>query len=156
MNTDTEVLTILNPQSKKGRPRLSWEETALRLAFDIANYRSQDPFVQVGATIIKNDGSILLGYNGAPAGQEIDWTDRDNRRDRVIHSEENVLTWVKPGEVKILACTALPCKTCMKTIAHKQIKKIIYKDELYGYDNAFSKKLASEFGIELVKLDINV
>jgi len=139
-----------------GRKRLSWEETALRLAFDITRYRCEDPFVQVGAAIIKNDGSILLGYNGAPSGQEIDWSNRDERRERVIHSEENVLTWVKPGEVKIMACTALPCKVCMKTVAHKKIKKLVYRDELDGYDNEFSKKLAKEFGIELVRLDINL
>ena len=142
--------------SKTGRTRLSWEETALRLAFDIAKYRSQDPFVQVGATLIKNDGSMLLGYNGSPSDQEIDWSDRNERRDRVIHSEENVLTWIKPGEAKIMAVTALPCKVCMKTAAHKKIKKIIYRDELEGYDNEFSKQLAKEFGIELVRLDINV
>lgn len=36
-----------------GRKRYSWEETALRLAFDIADYRSQDPYIQVGAVILK-------------------------------------------------------------------------------------------------------
>lgn len=137
-----------------GRKRFSWEETALRLAFDIAKYRCEDPYVQVGAVIIKNDGSILLGYNGPPSNINIDWSNRDERRERVIHGEENVLTWIKPGEAKILAVTALPCKVCMKSIAHKKINKIIYRDELEGYDNDFSKKLAAEFGIELVKLDV--
>ena len=43
---------------KNGRNRLSWPETAMNLAFDIAKYRSEDPYVQVGAVIIKNDGSM--------------------------------------------------------------------------------------------------
>ncbi len=139
-----------------GRKRLSWEETALRLAFNIANYRSEDPYVQVGAVIIKYDGSLLLGYNGSPSGIEIDWSNRDERRKRVLHGEENVLTWVKPGEVKILAVTALPCQTCMKTIANKRVKRVIYRDELAGYDNDFSKQLAKEFNIELIRLNIEL
>lgn len=138
----------------KGRKRLSWEETALRLAFDIANYRSEDPFVQVGAVIIKNDNSILLGYNGPPSGIDIDWSNRDERRKRVCHGEENVLTWVKPNEVKIIAVTALPCERCIKTIAQKQIKKVIYGGLLEGYDNDLVFQLAKEFNIELVYLEI--
>ena len=63
--------------ARTGRPRLSWEETALRLAYGIADYRSQDPYVQVGAAIIKQDNDIVVGYNGPPAGIEIDWSDRD-------------------------------------------------------------------------------
>jgi hypothetical protein len=35
-----------------GRPRLSWEETAIRLAFNIADYRSEDPYVRVGAVTV--------------------------------------------------------------------------------------------------------
>jgi len=135
-----------------GRKRLTWEQTALNLAFDIARYRSEDPYVQVGSVAIKHDGSILLGYNGPPSKIDIDWSDRDERRKRIIHGEENVLTWVKPGEVKILAVTALPCAVCMKTIAQKQIKTVIYSDLLEGYDNDLSIQLASEFGIELKRI----
>jgi deoxycytidylate deaminase len=135
-----------------GRKRLSWEETAINLAFNIASYRSEDPYVQVGAVIIKNDNSILMGYNGGPPSVDIDWSDRDKRRDRVIHAEENVLSEVKAGEVKILAVTALPCKNCIKTIAKKGVKTVIYREELPNYDNELVKQLAIEFGIELKRL----
>src|SRR5437762_9314780 len=104
-----------------GRKRLSWEETALRLAFNIAEYRSEDPYVQVGSVIIKTDNQILIGYNGAPTGIEIDWSNRDERRKRVLHSEENTLLGVKRGETKIMAVTALPCERCMRLIANKSI-----------------------------------
>lgn len=134
-----------------GRKRLSWEETAINLAFNIAKYRSEDPFVQVGACIIKSDNSILLGYNGSPPNIDIDWTDRDKRRDRVIHAEENVLNEVKTGEIAILAVTALPCKSCMRIIAKKKVKRVIYRDLLPNYDNDLSFQLAKEFGIELIK-----
>ena len=87
------------------RERLSWEDTAINLAFQIADYRSEDPYVQVGAVAVKKDKSIILGYNGAPSGIEIDWSNRDERRKRVLHAEANVLNFVKPNEVDFLAVT---------------------------------------------------
>lgn len=42
----------------------------------------------------------------------------------------------------------------MKIIKQKQIPKIIYQDELVGYDNEFSKQLAKEFNIILQKMVI--
>ena len=137
-----------------GRNRLSWPETALKLAFNIAEYRSEDPYVIVGAVIIKTDNSIVLGYNGAPPNIDIDWSNRDERRKRVIHAEENVLSEIKYGEAKIMAVTAVPCSICIKTCAKKGIKIIYYRDLLEGYDNELTFKLAKEFGIELIKLNV--
>lgn len=137
-----------------GRNRLSWEETALRLAFNIADYRSQDCYVQVGAVIIKKDNSIILGYNGAPKNIEIDWSNRDERRKKVIHAEENVLSEVKYGETKIMAITSLPCERCIRIIAQKGIKNLIYGGYLEGYDKNLTKKLAKEFNIKLKLLKL--
>jgi deoxycytidylate deaminase len=134
-----------------GRKRLSWEETALRLAYNIADYRSEDLYIQVGAVIIKNDNSIILGYNGAPIGIDIDWSNRDERRKRVIHAEENALDNITFGEAKIVAVTAMPCEKCMVKLAQKGVKRVIYGCELEGYDNNFAKQLAKEFGIELIQ-----
>jgi|TARA_R110002110_G_scaffold66091_1_gene181481 dCMP deaminase len=138
---------------KNGRNRLSWPETAMNLAFDIAKYRSEDPYVQVGAVIIKNDGSMFLGYNGAPSGVSINWTDRDARRDRVLHAEANVLNFVKPNEVKLLACTHLPCKECIKLIAQKKVPKVYYDSILEGYPPDLTLKLAKEFDVNIIKLE---
>ena len=139
--------------NKTERPRLSWEETALRLAYDIANYRSPDPYVTVGACAIKKDGnSIVLAYNGAPSGVEIDWTNRDERRKRVLHAESNLLNRILPNEVEFIAVTHLPCSECIKIIRQKNIHKVIYCEELPNYDNALTKQLAKEFGIELTQL----
>ena len=134
---------------------MDWPETALRLAHCIAKFRSQDPFVQVGACIIKKDKSIILGYNGSPAGIEIDWRDRDERRKRVIHAEENVLTNVKSGESWIMAVTALPCSSCIRLIANKGIRKIYYGGYLKNYPPKETFELAEEFGIDLVSLAIH-
>lgn len=137
-----------------GRKRLSWPKTALNLALNIAYYRSEDPYVQVGAVAIKNDDSVVLGYNGAPSGVEIDWSNRDDRRKRVLHAEANVLNFIKPNEVKFLATTHLPCPECLKIIAQKKINLVYYKGELEGYPNDLSLQLAKEFKIELIKLDV--
>ena len=136
-----------------GRNRLDWPETAINLAHDIAEYRSEDPYVQVGAVIIKKDGSMFLGYNGAPSGVDIDWSNRDARRERVLHAEANVLNFVKPNEVELLACTHLPCKECLKMIAQKRIDKVYYSKELKGYDSSLTFDLAEEFGINIIKLN---
>lgn len=136
-----------------GRNRLDWPETAINLAHDIAEYRSEDPYVQVGAVIIKKDGSMFLGYNGAPSGVDIDWSNRDARRERVLHAEANVLNFVKPNEVELLACTHLPCKECLKMIAQKRIDKVYYSKELKGYDSSLTFNLAEEFGINIIKLN---
>jgi len=122
-----------------GRKRKTWEETAILLAFDIAKYRSEDPYVQVGAVAIKNDNSFILGYNGAPKGINIDWSNRDERRSKVLHAEENVLNFLLFGECKIFAVTALPCPVCMKSIANKGIKKIYYERSFCSH-NRFDQR----------------
>ena len=62
--------------------RLDWEEYALELA-RVAALRSEDPFMKVGACVLRHDNSVAgLGYNGAPPGIEIDWSNRDERRKR--------------------------------------------------------------------------
>lgn len=137
-----------------GRNRLNWELTALNLAFDIAYYRSEDPYTQVGACAVKKHGfDISLGYNGVPSGIEIDWADRIEKNKRVIHAESNVLTWIVPDEIEFLAITHLPCAECLKLIKQKKINKVVYCLELPKYDTTFVKKLAIEFGIEFKQLN---
>ena len=138
--------------SDTGRNRLNWAQTAINLAYDIAKYRSEDPYVQVGACIIKKDKSMLLGYNGAPSGVDIEWANRDKRRARVLHAEANVLNFVKPNEVELLACTHLPCTECLKVIAQKQIDKVYFAEYLDNYDSDATIELANEFGIELSQI----
>lgn len=139
---------------KSGKPILSWEVTAMRLAFNISEFRSPDPYVAVGACIIKNDNSILLGYNGAPSGMDIDWSNRDERRKRVLHAESNVLNRVLPGEVKLIAVTHLPCSECLKIIKQKKIDTVYYCKILANYSPDFVFTMAKEFGITLIQLEV--
>ena len=91
-----------------------------------------------------------LGYNGAPAGVEIDWENRDDRRKRVIHAEVNALRYAKPGECKLIATTLLPCNECLKLISAYGIETVIF-DEVYQKDYS-TLNLAKEFNIELVSV----
>lgn len=132
--------------------RLSWQEYSLKLAI-VASERSEDPYVKVGACCLRYDKSCAsIAYSGAVSGIEIDWSDRDERRKRVIHAEQNALRYVKPGEVWLLACTLLPCRSCLQTIASYGIKYVVYRD-LYDKDD-FSLTLAEEYDIKLEQISL--
>lgn len=133
--------------------RLTWEQTALNLAFDIAKYRSEDPYVKVGACIIKKDKSILLGYNGAPKGMTMDWSNRDERRKWVFHAESNVLNRVLPGESELLAVTHIPCVDCLKVIKQKEISTVYYSIRSEQYSPAVVENMAGMFQIKLIQLN---
>ena len=130
---------------------MSWEEYAIALA-GVAALKSKDPYVKVGCCLLRHDNTIAsLGYNGFPSGVEEDWSDRDERRKYVNHSEQNALRFVKPNECYLAAVTLLPCNDCLKSLASYGIKKVIYR-EVYDRDNS-SLIMANKFGIELKQLD---
>jgi dCMP deaminase len=113
-----------------GRERLDWASYALGLAFH-ASQRSEDPYCQVGAVALRADNSVAgVGYNGAPSGTEIDWSDRNLRRQHVIHAEANALRWTTPGEMAggWLATTHHPCCNCLTLIASYGVRKVIYSE----------------------------
>ncbi len=133
--------------------RPTWEEYALDLAF-VAARRSPDPDTKVGSCALRHDHSVAsLGYNGPPKGIEIDFSDREERRKKMIHSEANCLRYTKPGECYLLACTLLPCNPCLTLIASYGIKTIIFS-KVYTRDDS-TLLLADEFGIELKQLHLS-
>ena len=118
--------------------RVSWEEYAMGLAI-AASVRSEDPFYKVGACALNKKNKVIgTAYNGLASGKEVDasfWQDRDKRRPYMIHAEANLLSLIKRGKCKLLACTLLPCSACATLIAAHGIKTVIYK-ELYNRDQA--------------------
>lgn len=130
---------------------MNWEEYALKLA-QTASLKSKDPYVKVGACILRHDFSVAgLGYNGFPSGIKEDWSDRNERRKFVIHAEKNALKYTRPGEGYLIASTLLPCNDCLKEIISYGIKKIVY-NEIYKFDDS-TLEMAEKFGIELIKID---
>ena len=133
--------------------RLSWERYALELA-QAASTRSEDPFHRVGAALLRPDHTVAaVGYNGAPPGVDIDWSNRDARRAQVIHAEANALRYVTPGEVELLASTMMSCAQCVLLASSYGIKRIVYRDELDPavYDITGIKLLAVTCGISITK-----
>jgi dCMP deaminase len=117
-----------------------------------AAQRSQDPWVQVGAIAARRDYSIVgSGYNGPPPGCEIDWSDRDLRRRFVIHAEVNALAHAKPGEVRIIASTLLPCPSCLTMIASYKVEEVIYRD-VYLRTQEESEQVAKKFGLKMLRI----
>ena len=130
--------------------RLTWSQYGIELA-KTAALRSEDPFVQVGCCILRSDNSVAsLGYNGAPPSVNIDWSDRDDRRKRVIHAETNALKHIKPGEADRMFVTLMPCGDCIKNVASYGIKNIFYVKR-YDLDPS-AENLALEFGINLIQI----
>ena len=132
--------------------RPTWPEFAMNLA-EVAASRSEDPWVKVGACVLRNDCSVAgVGYNGAPTGTEIDWSDRDKRRQYVIHAEANALRYLRPGEGSILAVTLAPSPNCLTLIASYRIRTVYYRDTSETYPIGMSENVASELSIVLRRI----
>lgn len=137
--------------------RLSWEQYALEVAI-AARARSEDPKRKVGSCILRLDHTIAsVGYNGPPAGVEIDWDgDRDLYRPLIVHAESNALRYVTPlDNLWLLATTLRPCVECFKQIASYGIRKIVYQDPWGPYTGKDDEHLASmclTYNVELQQL----
>lgn len=135
--------------------RPSREQYALSIAKAAAT-RSEDPWVKVGASILRSDGSIAsTGYNGAPSGIDMDWSDRDARRKWVIHAEMNALRYILPGGGVLLASTLMPCLECLKNTRAQGITKVVYdgsRELSSGYDVSAILDVAERFGMEMISL----
>ena len=129
--------------------RLEW---ALRLA-ETAAMMSEDPYKKVGSVALRKDYSIAgVSYNGAPPRIAIDWSDRDERRKYVIHSEINLLRYIKPNECDVVAITLSPCNDCLRNLCAYGIKKIVFREKYDKCDFLETQKIADLFNIELIHL----
>ena len=122
----------------------------MNLAFE-ASTRSEDPYVKVGGVALRYDHSVAaVSYNGAPPGIWINWSDRDERRKRVIHCEANLLRYIRPGECYLVATTISPCSSCLKHMVAYGIRTFIYAERYDKDDFVFT--LAKEFGATLKQI----
>jgi dCMP deaminase len=128
--------------------RLSWEEYALKMAY-VAAERSED-IRRVGACALDHSNRLIGGaYNGLAPGKEVSkefWQDRDKRRPFMIHAEVNLLSLAKRGEIRLLACTLMPCSSCATMIAAYEIKEVVY-GEVYDRDTK-SREIFDFYGIK--------
>lgn len=137
--------------------RIDWPTYALLHAVTSA-MRSEDPYHKVGAALMRRDHTIAaMGYNGAPPGVEIDWTDRDERRRWVIHAEANALRYVTPSDgVYLMATTMMPCAECVKLAASYGVTEIFYREDLDPsvYDVSLTLEIAAACGVSIVRREV--
>lgn len=128
-----------------------WIELALRLAHAAAQ-TSEDRFVKVGASVLREDGSVLgVGYNGYAPGFQLDSDealDRDFRRPFMVHAETNALAYCRPGEPRLLAVTYPPCQRCIVEAARYGVKYIVCPEPVDQATWKFATRLGVTIGLE--------
>lgn len=120
----------------------------------VAALRSEDPYRKVGAAALDKDNRVIgTAYNGlfpgfdAPEGF---WASRDERQKFMLHAEINLCSLFKRGEAHIVACTTMPCTSCMQALCAHGVKKIYYGED---YAASQAPAIAAMYGVELVKVD---
>lgn len=136
--------------------RPTWQEYALLIA-ETAALRSEDPWLKVGAVVLRPDNSVAgIGYNGGPAGIELNWGDRDSRRPLVIHAEVNAFRYTTPAETRdgLLAVTHRPCHACLPLVAAHGIRRVVYREAIdpVTYPTDLLDDIAQQLGIQTTNI----
>lgn len=135
--------------------RLSIPEYAMQLA-RVASLRSEDPYRKVGAAALDYDNRVIgTAYNGLAPGFDAPpgfWEDRDKRQKFMLHAEINLCSLIKRGEAKLIACTTLPCTSCMQALCANGVKEVYYEED---YPNSHALEIAQTYGVKLVQLPIS-
>ena len=132
--------------------RLTIPEYAMALAH-VASLRSEDPFRKVGAVALDFDNRVIgTAYNGlAPgfnASQDF-WLDRDERRKYMIHAEVNLCSLFTRGNARVVACTTMPCTSCMQMLCAYGVREIYYGED---YPDSEASALSQLYNVALVQM----
>lgn len=113
--------------------RPTWDQIWISFAKTISQ-RSYDPRNKVGAVIVTEDNTQVLGvgYNGGYAGGPNEVESLEPGRSGTIHAEINALIKMNFShhKRKTMYVTLSPCKQCAKAIVNGGINKLVYL-ELY-------------------------
>lgn len=130
------ILQEYEPDNKSiNRP--NWHEYFLLLAKDIS-LRSDDPNIKHGAVITTLENRIIgTGFNGTISGttiNDIDYFNRDEKRNWMIHAESNSINFclINPRNISgaKIYVTGKPCFGCTKQIISFGITEIHYANQL--------------------------
>lgn len=95
---------------------------------------------------------IGTAYNGLYPGfkaQDTFWASRDERQKYMLHAEINLCSLFRRGEAKVVACTTMPCTSCMQALCAHGVKTIYYCEP---YDKSEAPAIASLYGVELIQV----
>ena len=106
-----------------------WNVRYFSLALEVATW-SKDPNKQVGAVCVSPDKrSIVVGYNGFPAGikgSEALLSNRTLKNQLMVHAEANCIV---NGETSLrgwtMHVTKAPCTACAKLMINARIKRVV-------------------------------
>ncbi len=133
--------------------RLSIPQYAMALAH-VAALRSEDPYRKVGAAALDKDNRVIgTAYNGLYPGFEAPegfWKDRDGRQKYMLHAEINLCSLIKRGEATVVACTTMPCTSCMQALCAHGVQTIYYGMD---YPNSDSHAIAKMYGVKLEQIE---
>lgn len=132
--------------------RISIPQYAMALA-QVASLRSEDPYRKVGAAALDFDNRVIgTAYNGLAPGYDPPegfWDDREARQKFMLHAEINLCSLFRRGEAKLVACTTMPCTSCMQTLCAYGIRKIYYRDVYHKSD---AQEVADLYGVQLEQI----
>lgn len=138
-----------------------WDEYGISLAREGATM-SKDPSTQVGACLMRPDGTIAaVSWNGFPRGVADDdrLYDRPTKYKITLHAEVNALLACKENmQGFTLYVTPLhPCCNCAAQIIQAGIKRVVYEQpedvERWAEDFALSKKILTEGGVTTMNFE---
>ena len=91
---------------------------------------SKDPSTQVGAVIVRDDGTVAsAGYNGFPRGVQDSperYADREFKLQAVVHAEPNAIVNARePLHGMTMYTTLHPCAQCAALIVQAGIKRVV-------------------------------
>ena len=94
---------------------------------------SKCPRKQVGCVILLESGSLSLGCNGFPEGQEEQWNDGSSSNNLVSHAELNSLGKLLEEGVSAKNATVYVtlscCVECAKLLVRAKVKRVVYLEE---------------------------
>lgn len=131
--------------------RPSWDQIWISFAKTISE-RSYDPRNKVGAVIVTEDNTQVLGigYNGGWAGGPNEVESLEPGMSGMIHAEINALIKMNYShhKGKKLYVTLSPCRACAKAIINGGIDNVIYLDD---YRDSSGIDLLLEGGVWVTK-----
>lgn len=132
--------------------RLAIPQYVMALAH-VAALRSEDPYRKVGAAALDKDNRVIgTAYNGLFPGFDAPdgfWASRDERQKFMLHAEINLCSLFKRGEAKVVACTTMPCTSCMQALCAHGVKTIYYGE---AYKKSEAPAIAAMYGVELIQV----
>lgn len=129
----------------------TWDEYFLTIAKTIS-LRSDDHFVKHGAVVVDENNHIIgTGYNALARKLDDTYIDRSNRnlrRERVIHAEENAILntlHLRISKKMTIYISGEPCIDCFERIWNFGINRVVYIDGMSYHLQEEQREIKEKF-----------